>query len=391
MATNSLGLPATSQDWNNWQGDKTPMQGQSIDANAILRLLLQPNAADPSTVANNLGPATLKQLGNIGATTEQAIGPYQQGVAKALKALGEQHATEAAAAGVSPTDIQNHEIMNNQQDQSTKVLSSLLSMVPKNNGFQENPTPEQVPITQQRNQNNYGYKPDNPVSAFFNMLGITPSADTQLMLTQAQMNRQKIEGKEPIQPYQQLQQDVELKKAGMTNLASKMTMILGQENEISKEYSKELEPLKNAASSFTNLQGLYKSSLAEPSGTNDLGMIYELIKMYDPNAVKEGEIANVQQASKTVPQWAVNAYNKVFTGQMLSQDLRDKIMNTASTKYNATQKRFSGITDQYAKKVSAYGGSPERALINYNVKQDKSTSSTNKSKQSIGRFQVEVH
>lgn len=173
----------------NWHGNGIP-EGKPIDFGALLKQLISPNAPDASTAQGALGPATLTQLGNSGNSTADAIGPYQQGVAKALKDFGQKHVQDAVAAGADPiADIQNHPVMN-YPSPSVDPTQILAGVVANHLANQQEPTNSQ-------SNNNYNYKPDNPISSFFNMLGITPTPEAQVLLTQAAMNRQKIAAGQP--------------------------------------------------------------------------------------------------------------------------------------------------------------------------------------------------
>lgn len=211
---------ADTNTMQNWHGDNTPMQGVPIDISSLMSLL-QPNA-NPQDAQNGLGPATLKQVGNVGVTAQQATGRYQQGVAKALKDYGIKHATEALASGANPVDIQNHPLMqDNSQEQgqidpnAMAVLSALISKnAPASTGAVSSPTATP--------DSTGAYNPTNPIDKVFTALGITPSPDSQALLSEATLNRQKasagnpsevavpqaqaaainqkLQGKEPLQP-----------------------------------------------------------------------------------------------------------------------------------------------------------------------------------------------
>lgn len=244
MATNSLGFPATAQDWNNWKGTGDA-KGNPIDPIQALSMLLS-KTANPQDAQNALGPATLQQVGSAGKTSSDAIGPYQEGVAKALKELGQKHTQEAVASGVNPVDIQNHEIMQPQTHQdASQILSNLLV------GTQ----PEQ------KKSEDYGYKPDNPVSAFFNMLGITPTPEAQLTLTQAALNRQRLAagqpseialpqaqasgllqeqaGQKPIQPYEAAQLRAGQNTAQITAMQDAITNLQKRRDALNAEFEQE--------------------------------------------------------------------------------------------------------------------------------------------------------
>lgn len=138
---------------------------------------------------------------------------------------------------------------------------------------------------------------------------------------------------------------------------------VAQENVISAQYDKEMEPLVKAKASYEAIKS-YVENPEAGGGYTDWGIAYELIKMYDPNAVREGELANIKHV-KSVPEWLLNGYNQALSGRMLNDGQRKKILNTATTKVNALQKTYAPLADKRAQQVKAYGGDPDRALINH--------------------------
>lgn len=159
--------------------------GNSNSSNAVLGNPLELLNAIIGTVQNS------KELQKNAASldsTDKAIqqrNAYQKGVDKALSEQGYKHGTEAIQSGMNPNDIATHDMMQSQQNVKQNPTSILSNMInPSTNT--ENPT-----------NNDFGYKPDNPVSAFFNMLGFQPTAEAQVLLTQAASNRQKIAAGQP--------------------------------------------------------------------------------------------------------------------------------------------------------------------------------------------------
>lgn len=160
----------------------------------LLGSLLKPTPS-PDSAQGALGPATLSQLGNVGATTKDATGPYQKGVAKALQQYGQMHGTQALQSGMSPQDIQNHEIMTggNQNNINPDAMAVLQKLV---QGNQQQPQSQTQTQTQNTNSNG-DYQPQNGISSFFNMLGFTPTPKNQALLAEAQATRQKIGAGQP--------------------------------------------------------------------------------------------------------------------------------------------------------------------------------------------------
>ncbi len=213
-----MGNTVTTQaaNWyaNNPQGDPSN----------ILKMLLAPTS-NPDSAQSSLGPATLTQMGKVGASTGDAIGPYQEGVAKALKNLGEKHVQDAVAAGADPiNDIQNHPVMNQNQNDPTQLLAGLIAAHVANQSQStqqqttQNNTNQLAPIQQQALD--IVSKPNNFIQAFGQAFNNASGANQQQLqnlaaaqkiaagqpaeigLPQAEQQaiQQKMAGQEPLQP-----------------------------------------------------------------------------------------------------------------------------------------------------------------------------------------------
>lgn len=122
-------------------------------------------------------------MGDSGqAQAAERKSPYQEGVNKALKSLGEQQAIEAAQSGVPIQQIeqQTQQIVGND-------LSSALAGQPQ----QAQP--------QQEQQQGQPTDTRDFLTKMFNAIGIKESARNELLRTQAALNRQEIAGEKPLQ------------------------------------------------------------------------------------------------------------------------------------------------------------------------------------------------
>lgn len=145
---------------------------------ALLDLAIPNASADTQNKANQMNQA-------------QTLGPYQEGVKKALKQAGETHATEALQQDVPPQHIEQQSGLS--QNDPMQVLSGLIA-THLTNQIQDNFTVQQNPVQQDKKQD---FNQTNPVMDFFAKIGITPTPQAQLLLTQAAMNRQKIAAGQP--------------------------------------------------------------------------------------------------------------------------------------------------------------------------------------------------
>jgi hypothetical protein len=83
---------------------------------------------------------------------------------------------------------------------------------------------------------------------------------------------------------------------------------------------------------------------AEDTGIGDIGLIYSIMTMYDPNsAVKEGEAATAQSAAG-VPSWIVGMYNKAVGGGVLDPKARSDIKKAAESVWKTTKEKADANT-----------------------------------------------
>lgn len=139
---------------------------------------------------------------------------------------------------------------------------------------------------------------------------------------------------------------------------------VGFENEtkLRKEYDKSSEDFKEAKLGFEKVQN---AASAEPSGANDLAIIFGYMKVLDPGSVvREGEFANAENTAG-VPDRIRNFYNKVREGQRLSDPQRANFIASARTQFApyidaqaANENRYRGLSD-------AYGFKPDNVVTSY--------------------------
>ena len=105
---------------------------------------------------------------------------------------------------------------------------------------------------------------------------------------------------------------------------------------------------------------------ADPSGPNDLALIFGYMKVLDPGSVvREGEFANAENTAG-IPGRVRNAYNKVREGQRLNAEQRANFIkispNTvcaiSRVPQAANETRYRGLSD-------AYGFKPDNVVTSY--------------------------
>lgn len=169
---------------SNLVGGMSVANGQNFDLGKWLQSLTQPVNIDPNKIPG--GQQYAQDTGQTQPTLHPIAQAAEDGAVKATK----EQAYQAVLQG--GTDVAKHIV--DQYGSGTidpqQALNTFKSIIP-----QDSSSINTVNIPNK--DNNFGYKPDNSVSAFFNMLGITPTPEAQVLLTQAAANRQKIAAGQP--------------------------------------------------------------------------------------------------------------------------------------------------------------------------------------------------
>ena len=97
------------------------------------------------------------------------------------------------------------------------------------------------------------------------------------------------------------------------------------------------------------------ASAKDPSAAGDLSLIFAYMKTLDPTSVvREGEFATAQNAG-SVPERVVAQYNKVISGERLSQSQREDFVNRAKRLFDAQKKQQDSVNEEYKTRATKYG------------------------------------
>lgn len=105
------------------------------------------------------------------------------------------------------------------------------------------------------------------------------------------------------------------------------------------------------------------SAANNPSAAGDLSLIFGYMKMLDPGStVREGEFATAQNATG-VPERVLNSYNRVMSGERLSETQRSDFSGQAKNVWDAqlesqkqVDERFKSFGGRYDVDFSEFGG-----------------------------------
>lgn len=98
------------------------------------------------------------------------------------------------------------------------------------------------------------------------------------------------------------------------------------------------------------------------TAAGDMGLIFSLMKVYDPSStVREGEYATASN-SGSAPQQVMNWYNKVQTGEKLQPEQRAQFLETMAEAAQVQHQKLMGTANQYSSIAKKRGLDPEEVV-----------------------------
>lgn len=120
------------------------------------------------------------------------------------------------------------------------------------------------------------------------------------------------------------------------------------------------EPVANAYQSVVDSYDRVQSSAKDPSPAGDLALIFNYMKILDPNSVvREGEFATAQN-SGSIPERLRASYNKVVNGERLSDTMRKDFVDRSDRMFSAKEKQYLTQEEQFKKIAEKNGLDPEK-------------------------------
>ncbi len=133
------------------------------------------------------------------------------------------------------------------------------------------------------------------------------------------------------------------------------------ENKLRDEFIAQSKPWHEINSAYTRI----KASAKDPTAAGDIALIYNYMKMLDPGSVvREGEFATAANAGG-IPERIRSQWNKLQTGERLSDDIRNDFVDRSGRLY-ADQKKDQRILEKrYDKIARTTRLNPENVIIKY--------------------------
>ena len=111
--------------------------------------------------------------------------------------------------------------------------------------------------------------------------------------------------------------------------------------------------------------GKVVTSAKDPSAAGDLSLIFGYMKLLDPTSVvREGEFATAQNAAG-VPERVIAQYNKLLSGERLSDATRKDFVDRGKKLYDQYTKDYQGVRKQYRGIAERQGLDPNNVTLDY--------------------------
>jgi hypothetical protein len=124
----------------------------------------------------------------------------------------------------------------------------------------------------------------------------------------------------------------------------------------------EVKTFNQISEGYNRVLGAVQQRIADPNTVSpaaDIALVFGLMKMLDPpSVVRESEQADARNAGG-VPERIRNTYNKLLTGEFLTDSQRQDFVNQANAQYKASRGRVEGLSKRYQKLAERQGLDPE--------------------------------
>lgn len=151
--------------------------------------------------------------------------------------------------------------------------------------------------------------------------------------------------------YQTRDANRKLKTAQAVNAAGLNNTQMNTALKLSDDFEQRSKEFFTQRDAFNRIQ----SSASDPSAAGDLALIFNYMKVLDPNStVREGEFATAQNSGSA---WEILGakYNKVASGERLTQTQRDDFVNRATKLFNGAKKQQDVTIKDFSDRAGKYG------------------------------------
>ena len=130
-----------------------------------------------------------------------------------------------------------------------------------------------------------------------------------------------------------------------------------------------------------------KDATNNPSGPGDISMIYNFMKSLDPTStVREGEYATAKNAGPKA-MMLERFYNKLVSGQMLTQEDRNKFLETAQRLASSAMREHNDLNNTYTK-IARAANLPDNEIVTLQIPPELQSSPTKSKREQFIELQI---
>ncbi len=279
---------------------------------------------DPLHSEDNMAEIDTSQKAKniLGQLISQGLNPLQENVLKTVQKKQSEQVEQAIDAGVPVENILQQIGVPLSEGEAVQQISSKKSPA-ELTGDERSVSPDPVPQMRQI------------------LGGLIRQAPRQrnIELQNAKLE-QELRGQTPIQ-----QKDIDSKLIqGQIDLVKEQAKSgTLTANNIFKSY----EPIAQNFQGIVNSYARVQASVEDPSAAGDLALIFNFMKILDPNSVvRESEFATAQNAG-SIDERTRGLYNSVVNGKRLSDTQRADFANRAGKLFKSKERQFKGARKNY--------------------------------------------
>lgn len=134
----------------------------------------------------------------------------------------------------------------------------------------------------------------------------------------------------------------------------------GKEKDLRSEFDKLSKNYRESAIGYEKV--LAAGTATDPSGADDIALIFGFMKTIDPTSVVRESEFDLAQDTGGAPAQAKAFIQKVIDGQRLTPEMRSYFVNAASNQFASLQRTQSELEGRYRTLSSNYGVDPKKVV-----------------------------
>ena len=139
---------------------------------------------------------------------------------------------------------------------------------------------------------------------------------------------------------------------------------IDSEQSLRKEFTSTSKSYIDVRDAYSRVQGV---AAQPPSPAGDMSLIFAYMKMLDPGSVvREGEFATAQNAAG-VPDRIRNLFNRMLSGERLSEAQRADFLKQSQTIYKRQLQQYTRLAKQYREIAKRYKLDPRNIIPDYEL------------------------